>query len=57
MAKKLELTWFEKEKRLMIEPRLLIENPSLSFKKENDSLFDDGIYDNICSAYFDLQPL
>ena len=30
MANKLELTWIGKDKELKIEPRLLIENPSLS---------------------------
>ena len=30
MANKLELTWFGKDKPMNVEPRLLIENTSLS---------------------------
>ena len=30
MSKKLELTWIGKEENILVEPRLLIENPELS---------------------------
>lgn len=30
MSKKLELTWIGKEENILVEPRLLIENPDLS---------------------------
>ncbi len=44
MPVKLELTWIDKNKRLDAEPRLLIENPKLSYSKENKtiSLFDES---------------
>ena len=45
---KLELTWIEKGKESPIEPRLLIENTSLSYKKENTTLFgNESYFDNM----------
>ena len=45
---KLELSWFEKEKNITIEPRLLIEDGSKSYYKNNETLIDDeSINDNI----------
>lgn len=43
---KLELTWIGKDERPKLEPRILIENPELSYHaKERRS--DDDIFDNI----------
>ncbi len=45
MANKLELTWYGKEDKLKIEPRLLIENPELSNCKndpETDNMLIHG---------------
>ena len=48
MASKLELNWFGKEERIHPEPRLLIENPKLSYKKESMSLLEeDSFFDNL----------
>ena len=43
---KLELTWIGKNERPKLEPRILIEDPDLSYHaKERRS--DDDIFDNI----------
>ncbi len=43
---KLELTWIGKDERPKLEPRILIEDPELSYHaKERRS--DDDIFDNI----------
>lgn len=47
MNNKLELFWIGKDKPFSIENRMLIENKNLSHKYKNNSLFDDGINDNI----------
>jgi len=48
MSNKLELTWYGKDKRIEIEPRILIENPNLSYERTSESLFDDDCtYDNM----------
>ena len=47
MANKLELTWFGKENKQEIEPRLLIERSDLSYEQKSCSLFDDATYDNL----------
>lgn len=44
---KLELTWFGKENNSSIEPRLLIEKQSLSYSSKNDTIVDNGTYDNM----------
>lgn len=45
-TQKLELTWIGKEKTYEIEPRILIENPNLSYEKV-ENLLDDGTKDNM----------
>ena len=50
-TQKLELTWIGKEKTYRIEPRILIENPNLSYKKVGN-LLDDGTKDNILILNF-----
>lgn len=48
MTNKLELTWYGKDNIPNIEPRILIENPSLGYSsKFESSLFNDSIYDNM----------
>lgn len=47
MASKLELTWFGKENRINPEPRVLIENSKLSYKKESVTLFAEDYFDNV----------
>ena len=47
MANKLELVWLGKEKAINAEPRLLIENPRLSYSLETSSLFSDSYFDNV----------
>jgi len=47
MMNKLELFWINKEKSTPIEPRILIENPTLSFESETNKLFDDCTYNNL----------
>lgn len=50
MGSKLELTWYGKEKEISVEPRILIEDKSLSYSKnEITSLIDDvkQTFDNI----------
>jgi hypothetical protein len=47
MNNKLELTWYGKEKEIKVEPRILIEDKTKSYARHPESLFDDGIYDNI----------
>jgi len=44
---KLELFWINKDKFSLPEPRILIENPNLSYKKESESLFNEDNFDNI----------
>lgn len=50
---KLELTWIEKEKRPKLEPRILLENPSMSYHAkhrvtDNDSIDNRPIFsDNL----------
>ena len=60
-TQKLELTWIGKEKTYEIEPRILIENPNLSYEKvENFTIhnllthFGAGIHMNIenLNVYF-----
>lgn len=43
MANKLELTWYGKDEPIKVEPRLLIENTTLSYHADAD----DGITDNL----------
>lgn len=47
MANKLELTWYGKDELLKIEPRLLVENRTLSYRDETPKLFGEEIYDNM----------
>lgn len=47
MSTKLELTWFGKENLAKPEPRVLIERKDLSYQKDNGSLIDKDINDNI----------
>ena len=47
MSNKLELTWYGKEKETLVEPRILVEDKNKSYRKTNDSLIDDSIYDNV----------
>ncbi|MBQ9266576.1 MAG: site-specific DNA-methyltransferase, partial [Bacilli bacterium] len=48
MANKLELTWFGKDNQIGIEPRILLENKSLSHKREMTSLFaEEEYFDNV----------
>ena len=48
MTNKLELVWLDKEKRINVEPRILIEQPQLSYKKDFTSLLDNtNLTDNI----------
>ena len=45
---KLELTWFDKEKEINVEPRLLFKSNELSYKKEVFNLFDNSsFYENV----------
>ncbi|MCR5114024.1 MAG: site-specific DNA-methyltransferase [Acholeplasmatales bacterium] len=44
---KLELKWLDKDKEEKIEPRILMEDISKSYKKNEEGLFDNGIYDNL----------
>ncbi|MEA4821246.1 MAG: DNA methyltransferase [Erysipelotrichales bacterium] len=44
---KLELTWYGKDNDIKVEPRLLIENPNLSYKSQNRDLFSGATYDNM----------
>ena len=46
MANKLELTWADKDKANNPEPRLLIENPELSYSRDSSSLINEDIFDN-----------
>lgn len=46
-TQKLELTWFNKDKHLKVEPRILIKREDLSVKRAPDNLLEEGIYDNI----------
>ena len=41
MKQKLELSWYNKNKENKIEPRILIENPELSYKNIEDNLFSN----------------
>ena len=47
MSNKLELTWFDKEKEINVEPRILLENYELGYEKHPDGLFDNYYYDNM----------
>lgn len=47
MSNKLELTWVGKGEQHTIEPRLLIENPSLSFSSYPNGLLSNCTYDNL----------
>lgn len=47
MAQKLELTWYGKENREILEPRILISIPANSYKKECNKLFDKSFFDNM----------
>ena len=38
MSNKLELTWFDKEKEINVEPRILLENYELGYEKHPDGL-------------------
>ena len=44
---KLELTWYGKENDIKVEPRILIENPTLSYKSQSRDLFSGATYDNM----------
>lgn len=45
---KLELTWFDKEKEINVEPRILLKSNELSYKKEVFNLFDNSsFYENV----------
>ena len=44
---KLELTWVGKDKKIEVEPRLLVEDPEKSYCAEADDLLDSSINDNI----------
>lgn len=46
-TQKLELTWIEKDKQEPIEPRVMIEDSKLSYKKEGVSLFEKNNFDNM----------
>ena len=46
MANKLELTWVGKEKKIVVEPRILIADPQKSALAQGD-LLDPGIRDNM----------
>lgn len=47
MAQRLELVWIGKDKQVAVEPRILIQNPELSYSKDCSSLFDNSIDDNV----------
>lgn len=50
MANKLELTWYGKEKEINVEPRILIEDKSLSYSKNEITSLIDNIkqtFDNL----------
>lgn len=47
MTQKLELTWVDKDKRLKVEPRILIKREDLSYKRTSNNLLEEGIYDNV----------
>lgn len=47
MAQRLELVWIGKDKQVAVEPRILIQNPKLSYSKDCSSLFDNSIDDNV----------
>ena len=47
MANKLELSWLNKDKRVEAEPRILVENPELSYSSEGIDLLSDDITDNL----------
>lgn len=47
MGNKLELIWYGKEEEIKVEPRILIEDKSLSYSMPSGSLLDEGIYDNM----------
>ena len=44
---KLELTWYGKENDISVEPRILIEDKSLSYSRPSGSLLEDDISDNL----------
>jgi len=44
---KLELTWYGKENEIKVEPRLIIENPNLSYKSPSRDLFSGTTDDNM----------
>ena len=46
MVNKLELTWVGKEKKIVVEPRILIADPEKSHHDQGD-LLDPGIRDNM----------
>ena len=47
MNNKLELTWYGKESKFNVEPRILIEDKKLSYNRKSTSLLDNDITDNI----------
>ena len=50
--KKLELSWFDKEKKIEIEPRILVENNKLSYKNNSlNNIFDLDTIDDKNDAY------
>lgn len=46
MSQKLELTWIGKDERPKLEPRILIEDPSLSYRSSRPAKAGD-IFDNM----------
>lgn len=44
---KLELTWYGKENEISVEPRILVEDKSLSYSRPSGSLLEDDISDNL----------
>ncbi len=47
MIQKLELLWIGKDKKEPVEPRILIENPTLSYSKESSTLLSESFNDNL----------
>lgn len=44
---KLELSWYGKENEIGVEPRILVEDKNLSYRRSNGSLLEDDITDNL----------
>ena len=56
MANKLELTWVGKEKKIVVEPRILIADPEKSHHAQG-TLFDQAADDNMLIHGDNLLPL